>query len=75
MAEQAEIEELKAQLVEVQTQLAFQEDLLGQLNTALANQQQEIADLRRQGELLRDQYRELQQQLPDGVPVEKPPHY
>ena len=70
-----DIEELRSQLVEVQTQLAFQEELLGQLNAALSLQQQDLAELRREGELLRQQYRDLQQQLPDNVPVEKPPHY
>ena len=71
-----EIERLQAQLVELQTQVAFQEDAIAGLNEALALQQQDLDSLKRHWELLKQQYSELQQQVP-GVEVtsEKPPHY
>ncbi len=74
-----EIEELKAAMADVQSQLAFQEDTVQALNDALAGQQQEILVLRRQLELLRAQ---LEQQAATADPMttglageEKPPHY
>ena len=76
MSTASEIELLQAQLVELQTQVAFQEDSITGLNTALADQQQDLNLLKRQWDLLKQQYSELQQQLPAGdVADEKPPHY
>ena len=70
-----EISQLQAQLVELQTQVAFQEDTISELNGALAQQQLDLTDLRRQCELMRQQQVELQAQLPDSDGEEKPPHY
>jgi len=76
MASATEMELLQAQLVELQTQVAFQEDTITGLNTALATQQQDLNLLKRQWELLKQQYSELQQQSPGSdVADEKPPHY
>jgi SlyX protein len=70
-----ETEEIRQQLLEVQTQLAFQEDTLRELNDALALQQQEILVLRRQLQLLKQrQDEQLAGQVP-GETEEKPPHY
>ena len=68
-------EELREQLIEVQSQLAHQDDTLAALNEALAAQQQEILVLRRQLELLKQ--RQDEQMLPADGPAgnEKPPHY
>jgi SlyX protein len=74
-----EISRLQTQLVELQTQVAFQEDTISDLNTALASQQLDLTDLRRQCELMRQQMLqeqvELQAQLPGSDGDEKPPHY
>jgi SlyX protein len=71
--------DIASQLMEVQTQLAFQEDTLNVLNEALASQQQEILVLRRQLELLKQrQDEQAAGQVPGQVPgevEEKPPHY
>ena len=76
MASAIEMELLQAQLVELQTQVAFQEDTITGLNTALATQQQDLNLLKRQWELLKQQYSERQQQSPGSdVADEKPPHY
>ncbi|RLA46218.1 MAG: SlyX protein [Gammaproteobacteria bacterium] len=74
-----EINELKQQVMEVQSQLAFQEDTVHALDAALALQQQEILLLRRQLELIKlRQDEQAAGHQPDqrGGPVdEKPPHY
>jgi len=76
-----EIDELRQQLMEVQSQLAFQEDTVHSLNDALAQQQQEILLLRRQLELIKLRQDEQaagagHQTDQPGRPVdEKPPHY
>ena len=66
-----------ALLVEVQTQLAYQEDTVRALNEALAEQQREILLLRRQLQLLKQRQDEQgdggQASAPPGR--EKPPHY
>ena len=73
----AQSDDWQQQLVDLQTQLAFQEDTLQSLNGALAAQQEEILLLRRQLELLKQRQDEQAAQLDDaGSPVdEKPPHY
>lgn len=70
------IEGLQQQLVDVQTQLAYQEDTVRQLNQALSAQQQEILVLRRQMQLLKQ--RQDEQGHASGTTAaldEKPPHY
>ena len=70
------IEELQQQLVDVQTQLAYQEDTVRQLNQALAAQQQEILVLRRQMQLLKQRQDEQGHAGGTTAPLEeKPPHY
>jgi SlyX protein len=67
------------QVVEMQSQLAFQEDTVQLLNDALALQQQEILLLRRQMELIKlrqeEQVAGHQTDQPDRSTDEKPPHY
>ena len=69
---------MEAQLVELQTQLAFQDDTITELNRVLALQQQDLAQLKTQWQLLQAQYAELHQRLSaDGSASlldEKPPH-
>ena len=75
----AEIQDLKQQLAELQSQLAFQEDALHSLDAALDQQQQEILVLRRQLELLKqrqdEQVAKADADGPDFAAAEKPPHY
>jgi SlyX protein len=77
MADQ--LEELKRQLMEVQSQLAFQDDTVQALDNALTAQQQEILLLRRQLELLK-QRQDAQAVRPEPGEVsvadeQRPPHY
>jgi len=64
-------------LMEVQTQLAYQEDTVRALNEALAEQQREILVLRRQLQLLKQRQDEQGEMGADSTPApqEKPPHY
>lgn len=74
-----EIDTLKQQMLELQSQCAFQEDALRGLDEALAQQQQEILLLRRQLELLcqRDQEHAAHHDTGQASVTldEKPPHY
>ena len=75
----ADVDTLKQQMLELQSQSAFQEDALRSLDLALAAQQQEILLLRRQLELLRQRQQEHTAQAESAMPGmpadEKPPHY
>ena len=73
----SEIEELVQQMVELQTQVAFQEDTVSVLNNAVTAQQKEILVLREQLELLKQRQEETIAQVDQAGPVvdEKPPHY
>jgi SlyX protein len=65
------------QLIDLQSQFAFQEDALQALQQALAAQQQEILLLRRQLTLLKqrqDAHADQLDELTDPG-VQKPPHY
>ena len=74
-----EIEQLRRDLMELQSQLAFQEDTVQSLNDAMAAQQQEILTLRRQLELLKQRQDEQavrhETDEAGGPQDEKPPHY
>ncbi len=61
----------------LQTQLAFLEDTVSSLNTALAAQQREILLLREQLAVLKRRQDELQQREDGPAPAadERPPHY
>ncbi|MCB1664302.1 MAG: SlyX family protein [Pseudomonadales bacterium] len=68
------------QLVELQTQFAFQEDLLRELNEVIVRQQQQIDALERELNMHRDKLVHILDNLPEkgatGNPLdERPPHY
>ena len=63
-------------LIELQTQLAFQEEANNQLSDVVADQQRQIDRLRQEMRLLNEKYQELLDSLekqPAGN--ERPPHY
>ena len=65
-------------MVELQNQMAFQEDTVESLNEAIAAQQIEISTLRRQLELLKQRQEETRaasDQPEQGSDHERPPHY
>ncbi|AKH70170.1 hypothetical protein IMCC21906_02515 [Spongiibacter sp. IMCC21906] len=72
--------DLQAQVVELQTQVAYQEDLLAALNHRVAEQDKELLQLKRMLLALRDSYHKLadsmsESQGENAVAIERPPHY
>lgn len=76
--EQLDQQQLKQQIVELQTQVAFMEDTLDKLDNTVTEQSQLIADQQRQLQLL---YQKLESQTqgsqiqPFDLLGDKPPHY
>jgi SlyX protein len=70
-----ELEEIRRLLVEVQSQLAYQEDSVQALNEALVAQQQEIMVLRRQLQLLKQRQDEQLPGQSETAAERPPPHY
>lgn len=65
-----------ARFVELETKMAFQEDLIQKLDDAVANQQQQIFELQTLVKYLSSQIKEVEGQLPDSdAPEPPPPHY
>jgi len=63
-------------LIELEIKLAYQEDLLQQLNTIVASQQQQISRLETTCTLLHERQKTFAQSLGgDEQTVEIPPHY
>lgn len=67
------------QMIDLQSQVAFQEDMLQELNIVVARQQTQIDDLQRECELLAEKLTDLAARGPDdsvnGAEEERPPHY
>ncbi len=64
------------ELIEVQTQLAFQDQTIAELNEVLTSQQKQIDLLRREIQLLKEKLGMLEDRIETGPPQdEKPPHY
>ncbi|MFK7815765.1 MAG: SlyX family protein [Gammaproteobacteria bacterium] len=67
---------LEQRVIELETKLSFQEDLLDELNSHVITQQKEIDKLTTLCQLLKDQYKEVVSNLPDAsTGNEIPPHY
>ncbi len=66
--------EFQNSLEDLQTKLAFQEDLIQKLDDALGSQQQQLMDMDRRVELLMEQIRMMENTNPDSTEP-PPPHY
>lgn len=71
---------IQEQLIELQTQFAFQEDLLQALNEVVTMQQSQIDALQRELSLHRDKLTHVLENLPvsgegGSMEEERPPHY
>jgi SlyX protein len=75
----ADVDMLKQQMMDLQSQLAFQEDAVRSLDEALAHQQQELLMLRRQLELLQQRQQDTaahnEASLAGAPADDNPPHY
>lgn len=70
-------DDVREQLMELQTQFAFQEDLLTALNDRVIGQDRELERLRRALLALQDNYAKLADSVAQvgGESIERPPHY
>lgn len=66
---------MEDRLTELETKLAFAEDLLDALNQTVARQQAQIDLLQEQLRMLHQQIRDVQGAEPRGLREEIPPHY
>jgi len=67
---------LEERIIELETKLSFQEDLLQELNSHVITQQTQIDKLNVVCNLLKDQYKEIVSSLPDAATGDEvPPHY
>ncbi len=67
---------LEKRVIELETKLSFQDDLLEELNSHVISQQKEIDKLTTLCQMLKDQYKEVISNLPDAsTGNEIPPHY
>ena len=67
---------MRDELIELQTQLAFQDKTIAELNEVLTNQQQQIDLLRLEIKLLKGKLGGLEDRIEVGPPQdERPPHY
>lgn len=74
----SELTDLVRRIEELESQVAFQDELHGRLNDVVARQDREIADLRMQLQDLAARLREVGEALPGAAQVpadEVPPHY
>jgi SlyX protein len=70
-----EMDWFKQQLVELQSQLAFQEDTIQALNDVVARQQQQLEQLNEFCHNQKSQLEEIASEMGGGADNDKPPHY
>lgn len=70
-----ELDQLKQQLFDLQSQLAFQEDTLQALNDIVTKQQQQIENLHELCESQKSQLELMTEATGGALMEEKPPHY
>ena len=64
------------ELIELQTQLAFQEQTIAELNSAVTDQQRQLDLLRLELKFLKEKFGALEEKIEVGAPQdERPPHY
>lgn len=74
------IQELEQQIIDLQTQSAFQEDMLHALNEVVSTQQQDILQLKAQLKKVLDELKTVMDDADYGdnsrlLENERPPHY
>ena len=70
------IESFAKRIEELESQLAFQDELIESLNGTVAKQDGEILELKRQFSLLSERLKEIGDASPGAAPQdETPPHY
>ncbi len=70
------IESFAKRIEELESQLAFQDELIESLNSTVARQDGEILELKRQFSMLSERLKEIGDASPGAAPQdETPPHY
>jgi SlyX protein len=70
------IESFAKRIEELESQLAFQDELIESLNSTVARQDGEILELKRQFSLLSERLKEIGDASPGAAPQDEiPPHY
>ena len=70
------IESLEKRIDELESQLAFQDELIESLNTTIAKQDREILELKHQFSRLSERLKEIGETAPGAaLQDETPPHY
>ena len=70
------IEKLGTRLDELESQLAFQDELIESLNATVAKQDREVLELKHQFSRLSERLKEIGDASPGAAPQdETPPHY
>jgi SlyX protein len=68
--------EMQERIIELETKLSYQEDLLQELNSHVITQQTQIDKLNQLCGLLKEQFNEVMSSLPDAASGDEvPPHY
>ena len=70
-----ELEQLKQQLFDLQSQVAYQEDTLQDLNDIVTRQQQQIENLHELCKSQKSQLELMTEEMGGAQVDEKPPHY
>ncbi len=63
------------EIVELETKMAFQEDMIHALNLTVAEQQRKLVELERDVKEMQTQLRAIATNLPNSIIDEPPPHY
>jgi len=68
--------QMQDQIIELETKLSYQEDLLEELNSHVINQQAQIDNLNQLCNYLKEQFKDVMSSLPDAPSGDEvPPHY
>ena len=62
-------------IIEIETKLTHQEDLLAQLNDALTNQEAQLNELEHRWRMLHDRIESLAADADSDPTADEPPHY
>lgn len=66
---------MNERLTKLESQLAFQENIIGELNEVVTGQQKQIDSLSQELQLLREELRRGRENDERDPRLEKPPHY
>lgn len=66
---------MNERLIELETQLAFQDGVIQELNDVVISQQQQLDLLKREMQLLREQFASLNDKMVSSGNEPPPPHY